>query len=148
MTIREWAIALDRLAHDEDPWSYDDGHDTVEEIEASVLNGNVECYADWLFDVIEYGDEELKVRAAKLVRAMTWKESYDDFDKEATRLEAKGYVYHHSAWAMGYISRKNPEAGMMEPYYGRFGYGWKLYKPSYRSTRYHEVSYFLKQRDC
>lgn len=49
--------------------------------------------------------------------------------------------YHHTSWARGYVSRKTD--GYIEPYKGRFGIGVKYHVPSWSSTVYHLVSYYL-----
>ena len=48
---------------------------------------------------------------------------------------------HHSAWARGYVSRKN--SGWVEEYDGAFGHGYKVHRPTRGSTRYHIVDYYV-----
>lgn len=47
----------------------------------------------------------------------------------------------HTSWMRGYISRKG--GGMVENYQGRFGKGFAVYTPSWKSTQYHYVTYYL-----
>ena len=49
--------------------------------------------------------------------------------------------YSHTSWVRGYVSRKS--SGYIERYIGRFGIGCKYHTPSYDSTIYHLVSYYL-----
>lgn len=51
---------------------------------------------------------------------------------------------HHTAYARGYVSRKNPD-GYTEPYNGKFGKGYIQHTPCYHSTRYHYVTYFIEE---
>lgn len=54
--------------------------------------------------------------------------------------------YHHSAYALGYVSRRaKKEEWKIESYIGRFGKGYKLHTPSFDSTRYHVISYYVEQ---
>lgn len=53
---------------------------------------------------------------------------------------------HHAAWAWGYISRKiSGEEIIAEPYKGRFGEGYKAHVPSFTSTRFHIILYYIEQ---
>lgn len=52
-----------------------------------------------------------------------------------------GLVYHHSALASGYVSRKL--AAVVEPYDGRFGRGFRVLTTNYRSTQYCNVAYYV-----
>lgn len=54
-----------------------------------------------------------------------------------------GYTEHHTSRARGYESRKKPE-GRIEEYNGKFGKGYKLYKPAWDSTKYCYVTYYVK----
>ena len=46
----------------------------------------------------------------------------------------KNYKFHHHALARGYVSRKHDP--QILPYNGRFGKGYKIIAPNYKSTRY------------
>ena len=48
-----------------------------------------------------------------------------------------------TSWARGYVSRKIDSTA--EPYKGRYGEGYKVHYPSWSSTQYHRVSYYVKQ---
>lgn len=52
------------------------------------------------------------------------------------------YVYHHTASARGYISRRKD--GIIEPYKGRFGTGYKIMRPRWDTTQYCYVDYYVK----
>lgn len=62
-------------------------------------------------------------------------------EKTITEIKAN-YREHHTSWARRYVSRKNPE-GIAEPYKGKWGTGYKVYTPSWRSTNYCYVTYYL-----
>ena len=51
---------------------------------------------------------------------------------------------HHTARCIGYVSRKSQ--GIVEPYKGRFGKGYKLLTPAYDSTYYCFVTYYIERR--
>ena len=53
--------------------------------------------------------------------------------------------FHHGAWCRGYISRKTArdENYPVYSYSGRFGNGFVVYKPSFKSTIYHIVEYYI-----
>ena len=51
--------------------------------------------------------------------------------------------YDHTAWARGYTSRKSD--GWVEEYDGAFGKGYKVHRPSWKSTYYHEVDYYISR---
>lgn len=54
--------------------------------------------------------------------------------------------YHHTAKALGYVSRRTPrEEYKIESYIGRFVKGYKVHKPSFDSTRYHDIIYCVEQ---
>ncbi len=57
-------------------------------------------------------------------------------------LTAANATYHHSAWARGYISRK-ASSDTIEPYSGKYGTGYKVHSASTKSTRYHQVTYYI-----
>lgn len=61
---------------------------------------------------------------------------------------SKGYAKHHVASAQGYISRKpNPDGtyGYITKYNGRFGDGYILHEPRYDTSKYHTVTYYIKE---
>lgn len=49
--------------------------------------------------------------------------------------------YHHSALEKGYVSRKLE--CIIEKYSGKFGTGFKVLYPNYRSTRYVVIQYYI-----
>ena len=53
--------------------------------------------------------------------------------------------FHHDAWRRGYISRKTArdESYPVYTYGGRFGNGFIVYKPSFKSTSYFIVEYYI-----
>ncbi len=46
------------------------------------------------------------------------------------------------SWHRGYVSRKS--GGRVVEYHGRFGDGWALLSPSWESTRYCRIQYFVR----
>ena len=52
--------------------------------------------------------------------------------------------YHHSALSRGYISRKLE--CVIEDYKGKFGVGFKVSYPNYRSSQYKIVQYYVKEK--
>ena len=52
----------------------------------------------------------------------------------------------HTALMRGYVSRKNPE-GVMLKYSGKWGTGYKVLTPSWESTRYCYVTYYVNIKD-
>jgi hypothetical protein len=55
------------------------------------------------------------------------------------------YKFHHSALARGYV-RVGHE--VKEPYNGKFGRGYKLYKNNPCSSRYCIVEYYIAERSA
>lgn len=53
------------------------------------------------------------------------------------------YRESHTSRCAGYVSRKIE--GVIAPYSGKFGKGYKLLSPAYDSTRYCFVTYFLEK---
>ena len=53
--------------------------------------------------------------------------------------------FDHDALHRGYISRKTArdESYDVYSYNGRFGSGFVVYKPSFKSTTYHNVEYYI-----
>lgn len=54
------------------------------------------------------------------------------------------YTFHHTASARGYISRRWIDRPA-EPYQGRFGTGYIVRRPRWDTTRYHWVTYYIKE---
>lgn len=52
------------------------------------------------------------------------------------------YRFHHEALRPGYISRRL--RGVIEPYAGRFGRGYRVRVPNEKSTQYCFVRYYLE----
>lgn len=60
-------------------------------------------------------------------------------------VSSKEYYRHHTASALGYISRKSE--GVIEPYSGRYGDGYILRIPRFDTNRYHYVSYYIRRNE-
>lgn len=60
--------------------------------------------------------------------------NFDEVIGEAT--------FHHQALAGGYVSRR--VECIIEDYHGRFGDGYIVSYPNYKSTRYKIVQYYIK----
>ena len=63
----------------------------------------------------------------------------------------KNYTEHHTAYARGYVSRKDKRtaaekfaAGCREEYHGIYGDGYIVRTPAYNTTNYHFVTYFIE----
>ena len=69
------------------------------------------------------------------------KGNYFDLFKE---LESEGYEYHHTSWKRGYVSRKS-DVVTAKCYIGHFGEGYTIDRPSWDSTQYCYIDYFVKQ---
>ena len=54
----------------------------------------------------------------------------------------ENYYEHHTCTAMGYISRKSD--GVIVPYKGRYGEGYKYLQPNWDSSNYCLCTYFVK----
>ena len=62
-----------------------------------------------------------------------------------TELRKRGYRLHHDAFARGYISRKLTEEDYpVEEYCGKFGSGYKAKLPSWKTSNYCVVEYWIK----
>ena len=61
------------------------------------------------------------------------------------RVREGALSYHHDALARGYISRKTArdESYGVYSYAGRFGSGFVVYKPSFKSTSYYIIEYYI-----
>lgn len=53
----------------------------------------------------------------------------------------KGTKLHHTSLYRDYVSRKM--AGRVVPYDGRFGRGYQVFRPNYRSTTYCFCDYYI-----
>lgn len=51
------------------------------------------------------------------------------------------YKHHHTSRARRYVSRKSD--GVVEPYSGKFGRGYKVYTPAWDSSTYCYVTYYV-----
>lgn len=55
------------------------------------------------------------------------------------------YHFSHSSYARGYVSRKLKAIDYpVEEYAGRFGNGYKVLKPNWKSTQYMIVEYWVE----
>lgn len=59
--------------------------------------------------------------------------------------ESAEYYLHHTAKRVGYESRKGN--GHIEEYNGKFGTGYVLITPRYDTTRYTNISYYIKKEE-
>ena len=57
-------------------------------------------------------------------------------------LKFDGFKLHHSAIHKGYVSRKHPE-GIIVPYVGRYGHGYKRFLPRYDTSQFVTVEYWI-----
>lgn len=59
-----------------------------------------------------------------------------------------GYTCHHRSWYRGYISRRtDPENLPAYPYEGKFGKGYYVLFPSWRSSWYCTIAYYTNKTD-
>ena len=58
-------------------------------------------------------------------------------------INGKRYELHHTAAAVGYISRTLTEK--LEEYNGRYGKGYKVHRPRFDTTNYHYVDYYIEE---
>lgn len=56
----------------------------------------------------------------------------------------KKYYLHHTAAARGYVSRKKEP--VVEEYNGRFGRGYKVFRPRWDTSQYIWVDYYIEKR--
>lgn len=56
-----------------------------------------------------------------------------------------GFICHKEAWTTGYIPRKR--WGDYNEYHGRYGDGFTIDVPSYKSSRYHHRYYMIYRGD-
>lgn len=60
-------------------------------------------------------------------------------------LKDAGYKFHHESWCRGYVSRKIDTAKIEAvPYKGKFGEGYTVKTPSWKSTSYCIIEYWVK----
>jgi hypothetical protein len=57
-------------------------------------------------------------------------------------IENAGYKRHHTSYIRQYVSRKGDTVA--ELYSGRFGEGYKVLSPNWRSTQYSFITYYVK----
>lgn len=74
---------------------------------------------------------------------------YDQkINDEWRRSLAEGRIkYHHRAWRRGYVSRKSNALTTVERYEGKFGRGYIVHTPSWSSTLYHHVEYYIEIKE-
>jgi hypothetical protein len=58
-------------------------------------------------------------------------------------IELENCRLYKTASCRGYLSRKNPE-GIIEPYEGKYGKGFRVKKPRWDTTRFITVEYWIK----
>lgn len=64
--------------------------------------------------------------------------------KELSKLLQEGKVRYHSASCRGYVSRKsNLDELQAEPYKGKYGEGWIVYCPFFKTTQYCKKEYYI-----
>ena len=62
--------------------------------------------------------------------------------KQIEKLNEQGILKHsHTSWRRGYVSRCFD--GNAFPYDGRFGRGYVIHRPSWQSTQYSLIEYYL-----
>ena len=57
-------------------------------------------------------------------------------------LKTTGTTYHHTSYVRWYEPRRN-NAGSVEDYKGKFGEGYRVYRPNWKSTQYSFVDYYI-----
>ena len=89
------------------------------------------------------GNKRPRLEAVEGRKKMNREEWVERMNKEYVAKEEllKHCKYSHSALARGYISRKIK--GIIVPYKGKYGVGYKVCCPNPDSTRYYIVNYFL-----
>lgn len=70
----------------------------------------------------------------------------EDFNKVHKALKDAGYKITQYAWVNGYVSRAafNGNACIVEEYKGKYGKGYLVKRPSWRSTRFCSGEYWTK----
>lgn len=66
-------------------------------------------------------------------------------DAMQAEIDAGTLRHHHTSWTRGYVSRRNPQ-GHVAPYKGRFGEGYTVATPSWESTQYCYLAYWVRAR--
>ena len=66
-----------------------------------------------------------------------------DANKIDDVMAAHGYHLHHVATTRCYVSRIS-DSRRVETYKGRFGEGYIVYTPNWRSTNYSYIAYYVK----
>lgn len=57
------------------------------------------------------------------------------------------YYYHHTALAAGYVSPKTSVqecVALAQEYHGRYGDGYTVRTPNYNTSRYCNITYYIK----
>ena len=65
--------------------------------------------------------------------------------KEELDSISKTCTLHHTAWKRGYLSRANGGTYLVYAYDGRFGKGYTVESPSWDTTWYHRISYYIEK---
>ena len=60
-------------------------------------------------------------------------------------LKTQGYTRLHDAYSGGYVKRTIE--GIIQPYKGRYGEGYTLHTPAWNTTKYHIVTYYVKEEN-
>jgi len=97
-------------------------------------------------DFEETGIESMLERPVQHISERSVK--YQELSKRLEDLETMAALLHsttesHTSWSRGYVSRKKPE-GTLAKYAGKFGKGFVKFTPSWESTRYCFVTYYLE----
>ena len=59
--------------------------------------------------------------------------------------DSADYYHHHTGSRRGYVSRKGD--GIVEPYSGRFGEGYRIISPRWDTTMFVNVEYYILKED-
>ena len=65
----------------------------------------------------------------------------NEYSTIINQMTANHYRHVKTSWARGYISRRG--APIIKPYSGRYGIGYTVETPSWQSTQYHRIAYFI-----
>lgn len=89
-----------------------------------------------------------KTNKKEISKTTTTKKKPKEINNYWDLLEAsKNGEYKHckTSWERGYVSRKLKEKDYpIEKYKGRYGEGYKVHIPSYKSTMYNYLDYYIK----
>ena len=66
-----------------------------------------------------------------------------DANKIDDVMTSNGYHLHHVATTRCYVSRTS-DSRCVETYKGRYGEGYAVYTPNWRSTNYSYIAYYVK----